>query len=252
MVAMPGLLVAGILAGALIVPAGALVAVVVAVLLGAGISLVVWWRAPRALLRSLGAERADEEQWPRPFNLVDGLCASMGLAGPALWILDDPCANALVVGTVSSSMALVVTTGLLSRLDPVQLEGVLAHELMHVKRGDVVVGTVAAALVLPLAGIVDGGRLVHRLRGPGNELATDRLAVGVTRYPPGLRHGLEAMVRTPSASGSAAPGPSALELTAVGRSTRWLWTVALGSVPEGAAVGELDAPEVRMAALDEL
>ncbi|MDA8072744.1 MAG: M48 family metalloprotease [Actinomycetota bacterium] len=242
-----------VLTAALAVPLGAVLAVVVGVVVGVGVSLALWRRAPAMLLRALGAEPAAEEQWPRPFGLVDGLCASMGLAGPALWVLDDPSANALVVGTWCGSAVLVVTSGLLTRLDPVQLEGVLAHELVHLKRGDVVVGTMAAVLVLPFAGVLDVGRLVHRLRGRGNELATDQLAVAVTRYPPGLRHGLETMVAMCDAGGPAPAARPTLQATAVGRSTRWLWTVALGPAPRGAtAVGELDAPDVRMAALDEL
>lgn len=241
-----------VLTAALAVPVGAALAAAVGVVVGVGVSLALWRRAPRMLLRALGAQPAEEDEWPRPFGLLDGLCASMGLGGPALWVLDDPSANALVVGTWSGSAVLVVTSGLLTRLDPVQLEGVLAHELVHVKRGDVVVGTMAALLALPFAGVLDVGRLVHRLRGPGNELATDQLAVTVTRYPPGLRHGLEVMVTSPG--GRLADGTrSVLDATAVGRCTRWLWTVALGPLPEGdAAVGELDSPDVRMAALDEL
>ncbi|MDA8267596.1 MAG: M48 family metalloprotease, partial [Actinomycetota bacterium] len=189
------------------------------------------------------------------------------------------------VGTRPGSSVLVVTTGLVQRLDPVQLEGVLAHELTHMKHGDVAVGTVAAAVVLPLAGMIDLGGVVHHLRGRGTELLTDRRAVGVTRYPPALRSALAIMVgsgsepaaavagphRPPSSEpagtahpgaahasssdgvGTAPGGASGLAATAAGRATRWLWTVALGPSPQGPAlIGELDAPEVRMAALDEL
>lgn len=248
----PGIVLAAIVLGALIVPLGPLLAVVVAVVAGIVVSVVLWQEAPTILLRALGAVPADEERWPRPFGLVDALCATMGLPAPRLWVLDSRAANALTLGTRPGSMALVVTTGLLDRLDPVCLEGVLAHELVHVKRGDVAVGTIASVLALPLARIADVGRIVHRLRGPGNELATDQLAVGMTRYPPGLRDGLQAMASA-SESDALCEGAPALCASAAGKSTRWLWTVLLGPAPEGEAViGELDAPEVRIAALDEL
>ncbi len=253
---------------------------------GVVVGIATWWRAPAAILRSLGARPADEDHWPRPFGIVDGLCATMGLSPPDLWLVEDESANAMAVGTRPGSSVLVVTTGLVQRLDPVQLEGVLAHELTHMKHGDVAVGTVAAAVVLPLAGMIDPGGVVHHLRGRGTELLTDRRAVGVTRYPPALRSALAIMVgsgsepaaaavagphRPPSSEpagtahpgaahasssdgvGTAPGGASGLAATAAGRATRWLWTVALGPSPQGPALtGELDAPEVRMAALDEL
>ncbi len=258
-----------------------------AVIAGVAAGIVTWWWAPAAILRSLGARPADEDHWPRPFGIIDGLCATMGLSPPDLWLVEDESANAIAVGTRPGSSVLVVTTGLVQRLDPVQLEGVLAHELTHMKHGDVAVGTVAAVLVLPLAGVIDPGGIVHHLRGRGVELLTDRRAVGVTRYPPALRAALAVMAGSGSApaavagatepprtssseppgtarrraahaspsepAGAAPAGVPGLAATAAGRATRWLWTVALGPSPQGPAViGELDAPEVRMAALDEL
>lgn len=243
-VAVPGLVVTLVILGILVVPAGLLIGAVVGVVLGVVSSAAIWRRSPVTLLGALGAQPADEERWPRPFGLIDGLCATMGLTAPTVWVVDDGCADAMVVGTSPRSVALVVTTGLLDRLDPVQLEGVLAHELSHVKHGDVALGTVAAVLVLPLAGFGDVGRLVHRWRGRGVELRTDLSAVGVTRYPPGLQSALQEMLL---------PASSSLASTAAGRATRWLWTVALGPGVHGEdLIGELDAGEVRVAALDEM
>ena len=224
-----------------------------AVIVGVVGSLATWSSASGAILRSLGARRGDESRWPRPFGIVEGLCATMGLSVPELWVVDDPAADALVVGTSPARAALVLTTGLLDLLDPVQLEAVLAHELSHVKSGDVAVGTVAAALALPVAGMGGAADLVHRIRGHGAELLTDRRAVGVTRYPPALSAALVAMAATIDAPPKAGALPAGVRATAAGRATGWLWTVALGPSPTGdALVGELDVPEVRIAALDEL
>jgi len=106
-------------------------------------------------------------------------------------------------------------------------------------------------VLLPLARLLPVAELVHTLAGRGREFSTDRLAVSVTRYPPGLRDALVLMAEGP------APAPSSpLAEGGVARATRWLWTVALPDTPHSTAlrsgaVGELDAPAVRIAALDE-
>ncbi len=230
-----GFLVGGIIAG------GAVLVVVAVAIWAAG-----RWATTGMVLKAVGAEPADEGEFPRPFNLVEGLCATMGLPVPALALIEDPLCDALAVGRSPATATLVMTRGLVERLDPVQLEGVLAHELTHIKRGDIVPATVAAGMLLPLAPLYSGaGDLVHRLAGRGREFEADRLAVGVTRFPPGLCEALEAM-------GGSERVTSPLTGRHVGRVTRWLWTAALGEVPSGEqAVGELDAPSVRIAALHE-
>jgi hypothetical protein len=129
------------------------------------------------------------------------------------------------------------------------MEGVLAHELTHVKRCDIAPATMSAALLVPWAVFLPGmGALVHRVAGHGREFDADRFAVAVTRYPPGLREALSEMVSGPL------PRPrSVLAGSAVARTTRWLWTVALpvADAATSQLVDELDAAPVRIAALDE-
>jgi heat shock protein HtpX len=147
---------------------------------------------------------------------------------------------------------LIVTTGLVDALDPVQLEGVLAHELMHVKCADIVPATMAAAVALPLVAVLPGmANMVHALAGRGREFRTDARAVGVTRYPPGLRQALAVMV-----DGPVPRSPSPLAGRGVAHVTRWLWTVSLPDAggerrPQGNVAGQLDDAGVRIAALDE-
>jgi heat shock protein HtpX len=249
-------------------------AVVVGVIVGAVVGAVagasVMFGATGLLLRSLRARPTDEDDLPRAYNLIEGLCASIGLPPPAVWLVDDTSRDALALGRGPGTGCLVLTSGLVDALDPVALEGLLAHELTHIRRGDIAPATVAAALFLPLAVVLPGaGSIVHRLAGRGREFRTDQLAVGVTRYPPGLREALSQMV-----GGPAPQSGSLLTNRAVVRSTRWLWTVALPiSSISGTAVGaraaasapperekreereemvgELDAASVRIAALDE-
>lgn len=229
----------------------ALVGVVAGVAIGLLVWLALWRGAARLLLRALGARPGNDDELARAENLVDGLCATMGLEAPDILVIDEWTRQALALGRRSGAAVLVVTTGLLESLDPVDLEGVLAHELVHVKRADIAPATMAAAMLLPVATFLPVSGLVHTLAGRGREFRTDRLAVAVTRFPPGLRDALVLM-----AEGPPPRAPSALARRGVARSTRWLWTVALpeptgGDVMRWDVAGELDAPGVRVASLDE-
>ncbi len=228
---------------------------IVGLVAGVGAGLLVWltlWRgATRFVLRALGARPGGEEELARAENLVDGLCATMGVESPEILVIDEWARQALALGRKSGAAVIVVTSGLLNSLDPVCLEGVLAHELVHVKRADIAPATMAAAMLLPLASFLPVSGLVHTLAGRGREFRTDRLAVAVTRFPPGLREALVLM-----AEGPAPRVPSALTRRGVSRTTRWLWTVALPETPGGDVmrwdvVDELDAPAVRVSTLAE-
>ena len=163
-----------------------IVGLVVAVVLGAAVWAGVWFGAERLIVGRLGGSFVEDDDVPRAANLVDGLCATMGLPLPALFLVDDPFRGALAVGRNERSATLVLTTGLLRALDPVELEGVLAHELSHVKSGDMATGTMAAAVVLPLAPILSGSpELVRKLAGSGRELAADVSGVVGDAVPAG-------------------------------------------------------------------
>jgi hypothetical protein len=166
-----------------------LIGLVVAVALGACTWAAVWFGAPHLLLGRLGGRFVEEEDVPRAANLVDGLCGTMGLPLPGMMLVDDPFRGALAIGRNERTATLVLTTGLLRALHPVELEGVLAHELSHIKSGDMASATMAAAVVLPVAPLFAGSpELVRKLAGAGRELAADERAYSVTRFPPGLRH----------------------------------------------------------------
>jgi heat shock protein HtpX len=250
--ALPGVVLGVVVAVVCVVVAGPVVGVVAGVAVGAVVGVGCWWGATPALVRALHAEPADEDEYARVFNQVEGLCATMGLALPTICVVEDDVLGALALGRRRRVAVLVVTSGLAASLDPVQLEGVLAHELVHVKCADIVPATMAAAAALPLVVVLPGmANLVHALAGRGREFRTDRLAVSVTRYPPGLREALALMVDGPSAR-----SPSPLAGRGVALVTRRLWTVSLadatgGRRSQGGVAGELDDAAVRIAALDE-
>jgi heat shock protein HtpX len=179
--------------------------------LGAGIVIGVLLVAfapglgERLALRTFGAKPADPERFPRYQNLVEGLCEELGLPLPKLWVVDSDAANALALGRNPAEATVVVTTGLLGRLNRVELEGVLAAQLSHVRSWSARLG--ATAVLLGGA----GGLLLEARRRGGNALLgvagwallaltpLRRLAIPVqrhveadegaaylTRYPPGL------------------------------------------------------------------
>jgi Zn-dependent protease with chaperone function len=87
---------------------------------------------------------------------------------------------------------------------------------------------------------------VRKLAGAGRELAADERAYSVTRFPPGLRDALVKMT-----AGPAPAAPSAIASAGTGRVLRWVWTVVPELLAPSSAVGVLDAPATRVAALDE-
>ena len=93
------------------------------------------------------ARPADPQEYARLHNLVEGLCIAAGLPKPRLYIIDDAAPNAFATGRNPHHAAVAVTTGLLEKMNRVELEGVLAHELSHVKNYDILVSTLAVTLV---------------------------------------------------------------------------------------------------------
>jgi heat shock protein HtpX len=133
----------------------------------------------RAALRDAGAQAADPGRWPRYHNLVEGLAQAAGLPMPRLYVADSDAANAFSVGRDPERAALVVTRGLLTTLNRVELEGVLAHELNHVWSWGTRLATLGVAL-----GRVPG--LLRLLAPTRREFDADEGGARLTRYPPGL------------------------------------------------------------------
>ena len=159
-----------------------------------------------------GCRPSDESEHPRLHNLVDGLCATMGLPRPTICIVDSPLPNAMAVGRDPATALLVVTSGLDQSLALVELEGVLAHELVHVKRRDTLVAGLAVMVTAPWSLVVGTGRgrrdgafprrpgagVLGRSAGgwSGPLSPRDRLGSG--------RHGQSAAVGAPLAAGCGA------------------------------------------------
>ena len=244
--AIPGLVVGVILAVIVLlagVPLAAVGVLVVATVIVAG---WIWGAAPGMVVRAVGARPSNPEVHPRLHNVVDGLCATMGLPQPAVLVVDSPVLNAMAIGRHPSTASLIVTSGLEESLSLVELEGVVAQELVHIKRHDTVRSGVAVAVIAPLALLTSSGAArVHKLVGLGREFSADQRAVGVVRYPTGLGSALAKMAES---AGSSPPWPP--DGGRISTLTQWLWINPLaGSPPGPASEGDLDDTGVRAAAL---
>jgi heat shock protein HtpX len=169
--------------------AGLVIALVIA---GAG-SFIAYWKSDAMALRMAHARPSDPEQYARLHNVVEGLCIAAGLPKPRVYVIDDPAPNAFATGRSPRHAAIAVTTGLLDKLNRIELEGVLAHELSHVKNYDILVSTVAVTLVgLPAVVLRPVfGPVVPLALGRSREGSADVSGVSLTRYPPGLISALE-------------------------------------------------------------
>jgi len=162
--------------------------------------------ADRALLGMLGAREYALAEDPLLRSTVDALAAKLSILPPKLFLIADGFPRALVAGRGPRGSALAVSTGLLGALRPAELEGVLAHELTHVRTRDVLVQTFAVLLAYflvelariggwlrrPLLAVLGplAAAFVHVLLSPKREFAADRTAARLAGSPHGLADAL--------------------------------------------------------------
>ncbi len=167
-------------------------ALIVAALTLAGlVSAGAYLYSDRVTLALAHARPVGPEEEPRYHNLVEGLCIAAGLPKPELYVVEDAAPNAFATGRNPAHAALVVTRGLLDKLSRVELEGVLAHELSHIRSGDILVTTLAVTLLglLPVPAL--SSQLIGLTVSRRRESEADLSGVRLTRYPPGLIAALE-------------------------------------------------------------
>ena len=189
-----------------------------------------YWKSDVIALRVSRAVPADPSTYQRLHNLVEGLCIASGLPKPAIYVIDDAAPNAFATGRNPRHAAIAVTTGLLDKMNRVELEGVLAHELSHIRNYDILISTMTVTMVGAIALLSDlairlmwwnGGRVrrsgdrsdsgnplaivgfvllilapviamvLQAAVGRRRETLADVSACQMTRYPPGLISALE-------------------------------------------------------------
>jgi heat shock protein HtpX len=130
---------------------------VIAFVIAVAMAFFAYFKSDTVALAATRAKPADPIEYRRYHNLVEGLCIAAGLPKPRLYVVDDPAPNAFATGRNPEHSAIAVTTGLLQMMNRVELEGVLAHELSHIKNYDILVSTVAVVAVGAIALLTDIG-----------------------------------------------------------------------------------------------
>jgi heat shock protein HtpX len=113
--------------------------------IGLGVVWFQWYNSDTVAMKAMRAREVSPEQAPELHEMINRLCALADMPKPRVGIADTDLPNAFATGRSPSRSVVVVTTGILRRLDAEELEGVLAHELSHVAHRDVLVMTVASS-----------------------------------------------------------------------------------------------------------
>ncbi|MFA6296569.1 MAG: M48 family metallopeptidase [Patescibacteria group bacterium] len=118
-----------------------------AVLLAIFMSFGSYWWSDKLVLAMNHAKPVTHENNIQLYHLVENLCITAGLPQPKIYIIEDASMNAFATGRDPNHAVICVTSGLLDKLDKMELEGVLAHELSHVGNRDILLSTVIVVLV---------------------------------------------------------------------------------------------------------
>ncbi len=123
---------------------------IIAVIFSVSMSFTSYWHSDKIVLKMTHAKPIKKEQAPELYRIVENLCITAGTPMPRIYILKESQPNAFATGRDEKHAVVVVTKGLLDKLKRVELEGVIAHELSHIKNRDILLQTV----VVILAGII--------------------------------------------------------------------------------------------------
>jgi heat shock protein HtpX len=141
--------------------------ILVAVLIMAGLAFVQYFTSDKIALAASGAKVVEREQAPELHDMVERLCALADLPKPRVAVIPSDVPNAFATGRSPKHAAVAVTEGLWRRLEPREVEGVIAHELSHVANRDVAVMTIASFFSMLAAMLMRFG-LYAGMFGGGN------------------------------------------------------------------------------------
>lgn len=135
----------------LVIGGGSMSAAIIALVIALVISLAMSWTSyrygDRMVLAASHARKVGHEDEPRLHNIVEGLSIAAGVPKPAVYVVPEAAPNAFATGRDPEHASIAVTQGLLDSMNRVELEGVIAHEMSHVRDRDILLGTVVATLV---------------------------------------------------------------------------------------------------------
>jgi heat shock protein HtpX len=209
-------------------------------------SFLSYWYSDKIVLALTRAKKIEKRDNPQLYRIVENLCLASGLPLPKIYILEEEQPNAFATGRNKNHATIVVTKGLLEKLEKVELEGVIAHELAHIKNKDMLLQTVLVVLVGFVAILSNwflrisfwGFRGKERKKRRGNflwlfgfiaailapicakliqlaisrkrEFLADATGALITRYPEGLASALEKIARDNSKMRIASPATAHL------------------------------------------
>jgi heat shock protein HtpX len=166
----------------------------------------LYWHLDRAALGMVGARELAAAEAPILQSTVERLAARAGVAKPKLYVFPDAHPRAMTAGRGPRGSSLAVSAGLVSITAPAELDGILAHELAHLRNRDALVQTTVAVIAGTLlelsriGGFLQRGLLfvlgplaaafVHVLLSPSREFAADRIAAEICESPHGLADAL--------------------------------------------------------------
>jgi len=193
-------------------------------------ALFQYFKGDKIVLKISRARPVDKQQLPYLYNVTEGLAIAAGIPMPSLYIIEDTAPNAFATGRDPNHASIAVTTGILQKLNRKELEGVIAHEMSHIKNYDMRLMTIAVVMVGIVALLSDvilrsflwGGLRSRRKRDAGKativivaiglllailapliakviqlaisrkrEFLADASAAELTRYPSGLASALK-------------------------------------------------------------
>ncbi len=200
---------------------------------GAGVyTLISFSSGDKMILRMTGAREVKKQEFPHLFHTIEGLAIAAGIPKPKAYVIDDSALNAFATGKNPEHASITVTTGLLNKLNRQELEGVVAHEMSHIKNYDTryIMLTIALVGVILLIGDFLFYSLIFGRRGGSRqgghplifvaaialiilspfiaeliklslnrkrEYLADASGVVLTRYPEGLANALEKLKNDP-------------------------------------------------------
>jgi heat shock protein HtpX len=133
-----------------------------------GLAIFQYYTSDKLALAAAGAKVVSREEAPALHDMVERLCAMADLPKPKVAIMDTPVPNAFATGRSPKHAAVCVTTGLWDRLEPKEIEAVLAHELSHIANRDVLIMTVASFFAMLAALLTRFGLYAGMFGGGGN------------------------------------------------------------------------------------
>ena len=126
--------------------AGGQQGMVIMLIFSLGMNFFTYWNSDKMVLAQYKAHQVDEHSAPALYGIVKRLAERAKLPMPKVYIIDDQVPNAFATGRNPEHAAVAVTTALMNYLSPKEIEGVLGHELTHVRNRDILISTVAASL----------------------------------------------------------------------------------------------------------